>query len=144
MKRIVLYLAASLMMFMVGCTKEESSLVGTKWVMAWDDAKKIVEFTTETDVRIYEADDNLNYSDFLHEGKYSYESGKVVFNDEKIFLSDVWGITMCYYYYFKTATVDGDVLHVSTTGKKVEIDLSSLTDTWTVVDGKDFTFMKVK
>ena len=112
--------------------------------MAWDDAKQVVEFTSETDVRIYEADDNLNYSDFLHEGKYSYQSGKITFNDDKIFLADVWGITMCYYYYFKTATVDGDILRVNTTGKKVVIDLTTITDTWTDVDGKDFAFMKVK
>ena len=144
MKRFILLIASSLIVLLTSCTKEKVSLVGTKWVMAWDDAKEVVEFTSPTDVRIYEADDNLNYSNFLHEGKYSYDSGVITFNDEKIFLADVYGITMCYYYYFKSAKVDGDVLRVSTTGRKVVIDLSTLTDTWTDVDGKDFTFMKVK
>lgn len=143
-----LFCSAIILMTSVSCTKEDAksgdSLVGTKWVMAWDDAKEIIEFTSGTDVRIYEADENLNYSDFLHEGKYSYNNGKVTFSDDKLFLADVWGITICYYYYFQSADVNGDVLTVHTTGKKLVIeDLTTGEHTITEVEGDTFKFMKV-
>lgn len=142
-----LIFAAFIALLFIGCTKEDAStsLVGTKWVMSWDDAKEIVEFTSDTDVRIYEADENLNFSDFLHEGKYVYTNGNITFQDDKLFLSDVWGLTICYYYYFQSASINGDILTVSTTGKKLVIeDISTGEYTLTDVEGEEFKFMKVE
>ena len=121
------------------------SLVGTKWVMSWDGAKEIIEFTSSTDVRIYEADANLNYSDYLKEGKYFYVDGQITFTDKNLFLTDIYGISICYYYYFEAGTINGDILNIEASGKKLVIhSLTTGEYSYTDVEGERFKFMKVK
>ena len=128
MKSVFKFICTALFVTMsVSCSKDEmnmnDSLEGTKWQMIWNDTKGIIEFTSETNVKIYEADDNLNYKDYLREGKYSYKDGKVKFYDNELFVVDVYRPDrVWFYYYFQTATFNSDKMTVEATGKKLVID----------------------
>ena len=88
----------------VSCSKEEinieDTLEGTKWQITWKDTKGIIEFTSETDVKIYEADDNLAYTDYHRIGKYSYKDGKITFYDNELFVVDMYHRNKIWFYYY--------------------------------------------
>ena len=154
MKKILNYLMAALLcMPMVSCEKDDidsnkGSLVGTKWTMTYLGDKYVVEFTSKTDVRSYEADDNYNFSNYLHEDTYSYKNGMVTFDSGKLCVTDVIGLTICYYYYFESATIENDVMRLKTKGEKLTIKMNSnydITDMkYEDVSGKNFNLVKVK
>ena len=154
MKKFMNYLMAALLcMPMVSCEKDDidsnkDSLVGTKWTMTYLGDKYIVEFTSKKDVRCYEADDNYNFSNYLHEDTYSYTDGKVTFDSGKLFVTDVIGLSICYYYYFESATIENDVMRLKTKGEKLTIQMNSnfdITDMiYEDVSGKNFNLVKVK
>ena len=58
MKSVFKFICTALFVTMsVSCSKDEmnitDSLEGTKWQMIWNDTKGIIEFTSETNVKIY-------------------------------------------------------------------------------------------
>lgn len=133
----------------VSCSKDEmnmnDSLEGTKWQIIFNDTKGIIEFTSETNVKIYEADDNLNYTDYLREGKYSYKDGKVKFYDNELFVVDVYRPDrVWFYYYFQTATFNSDKMTVEATGKKLVIDDHTGVLTTTDLNDSILRFWKVQ
>ena len=153
MKKILNYLMAALLCLpLVSCEKDDidsnkDSLVGTKWTMTYLGDKYVVEFTSKTDVRSYEADDNYNFSNYLHEDTYSYKNGMVTFDSGKLCVTDVIGLTICYYYYFESATIENDVMRLKTNGEKLTIKMNSNYDITDMkfedVSGKNFNLVKV-
>lgn len=125
--------------------KEEDTLIGSKWTVTFLSYKYIIEFTSATNARFFEADENNNYKNYLQEGTYSYADGNVTFGaDEKLFIADVISMFMCNYYYLKTATVSGDVMKVTTRGKKLTFHSLNEGDyTEEEISGKSFTLMRI-
>ena len=150
MKSVFKFICTALFVTMsVSCSKDEmnmnDSLEGTKWQMIWNDTKGIIEFTSETNVKIYEADDNLNFTDYLREGKYSYKDGKVKFYDNELFVVDVHRHDRVgFYYYFQTATFNSDKMTVEATGKKLVIDDHTGDLTTTDLNDSILRFWKVQ
>ena len=113
--------------------------------MIWNDTKGIIEFTSETNVKIYEADDNLNYTDYLREGKYSYKDGKVKFYDNELFVVDAYRHDrVWFYYYFQTGTFNSDKMTVEATGKKLVFDDHTGDLTTTDLNDSILRFWKVQ
>ena len=119
------------------------SLVGTKWTVTYMSTKYIVEFTSNTDVISYEADVNNNYVNYLHEDKYTLLGNKVTFTGGKLFFMDVVGLTICYYYNFKTAEVNGNTMKLVTNEEKLTINLNNYTTTTENKGEKTFNLMKI-
>ena len=153
-KKKLLYLMAILMVAMlsVGFTSCGSdgddddpslSLVGTKWTVTYLSTKYVVEFTSNTDVISYEADANNNYVNYLHEDKYTITGNKITFAGGKLFFMDVVGLSICYYYYFKTADVTGNTMKLTTNEQKLTINLKDYTSTTEDKGEKTFTLMKI-
>lgn len=153
MKRAFYFLTVVfLSVISISCEKDEDakkdSLEGTKWSMTYDGDRYVIEFTSSKDVRSYESDDNYNFSNYLKEDTYTYEDGNVTFNSGKMFITDVIGLTICYYYTFTSATIENDVMRLKTTGQKLTMKLDSnynITDMkYEDVSGKNFNLIKVK
>lgn len=150
MKSVFKFICTALFVTMsVSCSKDEmnmnDSLEGTKWQMIWNDTKGIIEFTSETNVKIYEADDNLNYTEYLREGKYSYKDGKVKFYDNELFVVDAYRHDrVWFYYYFQTATFNSDKMTVEATGKKLVFDDHTGDLTTTDLNDSILRFWKVQ
>ena len=133
------------------CSKEEininmeGSLEGTKWQITWEGTKGIIEFTSETDVKIYEADDNLTYTDYLRIGKYSYKDGKITFYDNELLVVDMYRRNkIWFYYYLQTATFNSDKMTVVATGEKFVVDDYTGDITTTELKPSILRFIKVK
>lgn len=124
MKRLALFFIA--LLSILGCSKEERAIVGSKWVFQFDGSPYVMEFTSKSDVRLYEVDANYNYKDGLLEGTYSYNNGKIVFG-EQFGLVKASIIILYYRYYFMDAVIDGDILKVNASEEKIVIP---------IVDGK--------
>ena len=45
--------------------KEEDTLIGSKWTVTYLSYKYILEFTSATNARFFEADENNNYKNYL-------------------------------------------------------------------------------
>ena len=153
-KKNLLHLMAILMaaMLSVGFTSCGSdddeddpslSLVGTKWTVTYLSTKYVVEFTSNTDVISYEADANNNYVNYLHEDKYTISGNKVTFAGGKLFFMDLVGLSICYYYYFKTAEVNGNAMKLVTNEQKLTINLKDYTSTTEDKGEKTFNLMKI-
>lgn len=119
------------------------SLVGTKWTVTYLSTKYIVEFTSNTDVISYEADANNNYVNYLHEDKYTITGNKVTFASDKLFFMDLVGLSICYYYFFKTADINGNTMRLTTNEQKLTINLNDYTSTTEDKGEKTFTLMKI-
>lgn len=139
---------AMLSLAFVSCGDDEesqaSSLIGTKWTVTYLSTKYIVEFTSATDVISYEADANNNYVNYLHEDKYIISGNKVTFASRKLFFTDVVGLSICYYYYFKTAEISSNSMKLVTNEKKLTINLNDYTSTTEDKGDKTFTLMKIQ
>ena len=111
MKKLAIIFAA--IAVLVGCQKDDStSLVGTKWTYEFNNSPYVLEFTSENDVRNYEVDNNYNFKASLTEGNYNYDSGKITFSGN-IGVIDAALIILYYRYYFKSATIRGDVMELT-------------------------------
>ena len=150
MKNVFQFLCTALLIAMsVSCSKEEinieDTLEGTKWQITWKDTKGIIEFTSETDVKIYEADDNLTCTDYLKIGKYSYKDGKITFYDNELFVVDMYHRNkIWFYYYLQTATFNSDKMTVEATGEKFVVDDYTGDITTTELNLSILRFIKVK
>lgn len=120
---------------------EETKLVGTKWTITYLGTKYIVEFKSDTDVCSYEADINNNYTNYLHEGKYTFDGKNITFTDKKNYFMDVIGLSGCYYYYFTSAEVNGNIMSLKTNEVKLTVTSNSVTTTDTGT--KSFSLMKL-
>lgn len=116
MKKIVIIIAAILTL--VGCEKNNASLVGSKWIYEFNSSTYVMEFTSKNDVRTYEADSNYNFKDSLTEGEYNYSNGKITFG-ENFGVARGAMIILYYRYYFKTATIEGDVMKVISSEEQI-------------------------
>lgn len=125
-------------------TSPKSSLVGTKWTVTYLSTKYIVEFTTATDVISYEADANNNYVNYMHEDKYTVSGNKVTFSNGSLFFMDLVGLSICYYYIFDTADINGNYMKLITHEKKLTINLKDYTTTEEEKGEKTFTLMKIQ
>jgi hypothetical protein len=116
MKKIIIIIAAILAL--VGCEKSNASLVGTKWTYQFNSSTYVMEFTSKTDVRTYEADNNYNFKGSLTEGEYNYSNGKITFGENFCVARGIM-IILYYRYYFKTATIEGDVMKVISSEEQI-------------------------
>lgn len=116
MKKIAIIIAVILTL--VGCEKSNASLVGTKWTYEFNSSTYVMEFTSKTDVRTYEADNNYNFKGSLTEGEYNYSNGKITFG-ENFGVARGAMIILYYRYYFKTATIEGDVMKVISSEEQI-------------------------
>ena len=116
MKKIVIIIAAILTL--MGCEKSNASLVGTKWTYQFNSSTYVMEFTAKTDVRTYEADNNYNFKGSLTEGEYNYSNGKITFGENFCVARGIM-IILYYRYYFKTATIEGDVMKVISSEEQI-------------------------
>ena len=119
------------------------SLTGTKWTSTINDKKYILEFSSGSEVLLYEADINNNYVDNLDKGNYSFDKNTVNFN-ESISLS--YSPTLSFritFNYFKTANISSNTMTVITREKELKVNIST-SDSEEIEKGeKKFTFMKV-
>lgn len=117
MKKLAIIFAA--IAVLVGCQKDDStSLVGTKWTYEFNNSPYVLEFTSENDVRNYEVDNNYNFKASLTEGNYNYDSGKITFSGN-IGVIDAALIILYYRYYFKSATIRGDVMELTASDETI-------------------------
>ena len=121
---------------------QETKLVGTKWTITYSGTKYIVEFKSDTDVCSYEADINNNYTNYLNEGKYTFDGKNITFTDKNNYFMNVIGIAVCHYYYFTSAEVNGNTMSLNTNEVKLIVSTSSVTKT--DMGTKPFTLMKLK
>lgn len=120
-----LFIVLFTLMSLLGCSKE-NSIVGTKWTYEFNGSPYLMEFTSETDVRTYETDSNYNYKSSLIEGKYTYDNGKITFGENFGVVRGAM-LVLYYRYYFKNATLSGDVMRVNASDETI---------IFPVVDGK--------
>lgn len=117
MKKLLMFITAIVML--AGCQKDDStSLVGTKWTYEFNNSPYVLEFTSENDVRNYEVDNNYNFKASLTEGNYNYDSGKITFSGN-IGVIDAALIILYYRYYFKSATIRGDVMELTASDETI-------------------------
>lgn len=145
---IVLLMAVSLPLI-ISCGSDDSDdeksspLVGTKWTSTIHDQKYILEFSSASEVLLYEADVNNNYVDNLEKGKYSFNGNAISFN-KSIILSHSYSFSFDFtYYYFKTANISGNTMTIITDEKEVKVSISTGTSEEKEKGEKKFTFMKV-
>lgn len=145
MKKLAIIFAA--IAVLAGCQKEDSvSLVGTKWTYEFNDSPYVLEFTSETDVRTYEADNNYNFKASLAEGNYNYDSGKITFSGN-IGVINAALIILYYRYYFKTATISGDIMKVIASDETIvfPVEDGKVQEPEITYNGEHtFTLMKLK
>lgn len=143
MKRIIssLFLVLSIIAFSA-CSKSSGGLSGTKWTTTFSGDRYVLEFTSASDARIYKADDNLNYVEYLRQGTYSKNNGTITFQDENIFLGDMKGIVFVEYYYFTSGTISGDTISISTRGSRLKVSFDGPSTEREDIPGKSFTFLK--
>ena len=120
MKRLLIILTT--IVSLVACEKSNASLVGTKWTYGFNSSTYVMEFTSKTDVRTYEADNNYNFKGSLTEGEYNYSNGKITFGENFGVAKGVM-IILYYRYYFKTATIEGDVMKVISSEESIIIPI---------------------
>lgn len=121
MKKFAIIIAA--IAVLAGCSKDQSqSMIGTKWTYEFNSSTYVLEFTSETDVRTYEADDNYNFKASLTEGNYNYNNGKITFSGN-IGVIRAAMIMLYYRYYFKTAAINGDVMKVTASDETIVFPL---------------------
>lgn len=77
-----------------------------------------MEFTSDKDVRVYEADSNYNYKSSLIEGIYTYNNNKVTFG-ENFGVARGAMIILYYRYYFKNATINNDTMKVTSSEEQI-------------------------
>jgi hypothetical protein len=103
----------------IGCQKENGqSLIGTKWTYEFNSAPYVMEFMSATDVRTYETDSNYNYKSSLSEGKYTYNNGNITFKGNFGVVKGAM-IILYYRYYFKSATINGDIMKAISSEEKI-------------------------
>lgn len=108
MRKLAIIIAA--IVILAGCSKEDI-LVGSKWSYEFNSSTYLLEFTSDTDVRTYEVDNNYNYKASLTEGKYHYNNGHITFG-ENFGVARSALIILYYRYYFKTASISGDIMNI--------------------------------
>ena len=142
MKRILLVLLSILTL--VGCSKEERAIVNSKWVFDFDGSPYILEFTSKDDVRVYETDANYVFKGSLTESTYSYDNGTIYFGEK---LGVIDGTLIIFYrYYFKTATINNDVMTVKSSEEKIIIPIEDGEVKEPIVEDmgeRTFTLMKL-
>ena len=145
MKKLAIIFAA--IAVLAGCQKEDSaSLVGTKWTYEFNDSPYVLEFTSEADVRTYEVDNNYNFKASLAEGNYNYDSGQITFSGN-IGVINAAMIILYYRYYFKTATISGDVMKVIASDETIllPVEDGKVQEPEITYNGEHtFTLMKLK
>ena len=109
------------------CSKDDdvvggSSLVGTKWTVTKLGTKYVLEFTSKTECQSYEADVNNNYTNNLHTATYTYDGNTVKFQEKKLFFMYPI-LNTCDYWYFKDATVSGNVMILNTQHHYVVVNI---------------------
>jgi len=126
-----------------GDDEKSSSLVGTKWTSTIRDTKYILEFSSSSEVLLYEADVNNNYVDNLDKGNYSFDGNTINFN-KSVMLSHSYTFSFEFTYnYFKTANISGNTMTIITDEKVVKVNMSTSSSEESEKGEKKFTFMKV-
>ena len=120
MKRLSAILV--IILSLLSCTKEDQALSGTKWTFEFNSSPYIMEFTSDKDVRVYEADSNYNYKSSLIEGTYTYNNNKITFG-ENFGVARSAMIILYYRYYFKNATINNDTMKVTSSEEKIVIPI---------------------
>ena len=119
MKRLSAILV--IILSLLSCTKDDS-LTGTKWTFEFNSSPYVMEFTSDKDVRVYEADSNYNYKSSLIEGIYTYNNNKITFG-ENFGVARSAMIILYYRYYFKNATINNDTMKVTSSEEKIVIPI---------------------
>ena len=137
-------MALFLLLPMGSCHKDSGkSLIGTKWTKtSGPGVRYILEFTSQSDVRLFEADEYNDYKSGLLEDTYSFSDGIVSFDKKSLRIMKFSGSTVTGYY-FQNATVSEDVMKVQTKGVEVQADLSEETTPSKEVQGVYVTFEKL-
>lgn len=119
-----------------------NDLVGTKWSVTYIGTRYVMEFTSNKDVRMYEADENYNYENYLHEDVYSRNGNKLVFTNGNMYISDI-GFSISYFYHAKSAVIDGSKMVVTASGEKMTANIKTGDLSIEDYKGTTFTMMKV-
>lgn len=106
MRKLAIIFAA--IAVLAGCQKE--SLPNSKWVTSLSDQGYVMEFTSDSDVRIYECDSNYNYWDSLQEDTYTKNGNNITFGGAMDYVRYTFNV-----YKITSARIDGDVMTVVAT-----------------------------
>jgi hypothetical protein len=109
MKKIILLLCVVLA---AACTKEEDSIVGTKWGRELGEGYEILEFVSKSEVYYYEATEVGLISKLKFKSKYTKKGDSIKFTEE-ILIRDYanLGIIKCY---MRGAKITGKIMEVDT------------------------------
>jgi hypothetical protein len=106
MKKIILFLCVVLA---AACTKEEDSIVGTKWGRAEKDGYEIIEFVSKSEMCCYGTTAVGLISRLKFKGEYILNGDSIKFTEEILTLQE--GLLK---QYARGATISGSILELDT------------------------------
>ena len=85
-------------------TKDKNPYTGTKWSRVISKTMQVLEFTSDTEAMVYEADENGNFKSTTAKGKYTYSGNTITFSN----MVDVGAVD----YIYEKAEVSGSTLQL--------------------------------
>lgn len=113
MKKIVLLILSALMLICSSCEKEAGKLKNSKWTFKFGVNNYAMEFTSKTDVRTYQCDNNYNFEDSLQEGTYVQDGNNITFGGEIDML--VGSGLFPTVYHVTSGVINGDTMQITAT-----------------------------
>lgn len=121
MRKILFALVAALALW--GCEKEDS-FIGSRWITSLSNQGYVMEFMSDSDVRIYACDANYNYWSSLQNDTYIKSGNHIDFSGSGIGVGNIYN-----YKFFQFAEIDGDIMTIHAENKNGS--------------GEDYTYMRL-